>query len=169
MILNVQKILHAPGERIGFQFQLDLSQTDFNGRQPVQRPVAVAGEVRNVAGMLILHFTASTVLASVCDRCLKEFDQPKSISYECIVAESVEQENDTILLLDKGTIDLDEVARTQFILEMDTKTLCCPDCKGLCPGCGVNLNEERCRCQKEIDPRLAPLKKLLEQERFSES
>ena len=46
---------------------------------------------------------------------------------------------------------------------MDTKTLCSEDCKGLCPGCGVNLNHEACRCKKQVDPRLAALAKLLEQ------
>jgi uncharacterized protein len=50
-----------------------------------------------------------------------------------------------------------------FLLELDTKNLCSDDCRGLCPGCGVNLNEGQCRCKKEIDPRLAKLAQLLEQ------
>ena len=45
---------------------------------------------------------------------------------------------------------------------MDTKNLCSPDCKGLCPGCGANLNHEACRCKKAVDPRLAKLAQLLE-------
>ena len=66
------------------------------------------------------------------------------------------------LLLDNDEVDLGEVARTAFILEMDTKNLCSPDCKGLCPGCGVDLNVEPCRCKKAVDPRLAKLAQLLE-------
>ncbi|MDY5613643.1 MAG: DUF177 domain-containing protein, partial [Dysosmobacter sp.] len=53
-------------------------------------------------------------------------------------------------------------ARTAFILEMDTKTLCSEDCKGLCPRCGADLNLGPCSCKKEVDPRLAALAKLLE-------
>ena len=34
----------------------------------------------------------------------------------------------------------------------------------LCPGCGADLNVEPCRCKKEIDPRLAKLAQLLEQD-----
>ncbi len=163
MILNVQKIIHAPGERIDFQFNLDLSQVDFGGRRPVQNPVVVTGEVRNVAGMLELRFTASTVLKSVCDRCLKEFDQPKTVSYSCMLAEEVEEEDsDEIRLLTDGTIDLDETVREEWILAMDTKTLCDPNCLGICPGCGVNLNQGSCTCQKQADPRLAVLAKLLD-------
>jgi uncharacterized protein len=41
---------------------------------------------------------------------------------------------------------------------------CKPDCKGLCAQCGQNLNEGQCDCDAEpIDPRLAPLRALLEQ------
>ena len=166
MLLNVQKIINAPGERIAFQFELDLSDVDFGGRYPVQNPVVVTGDVRNVAGMLLLQFTAETVLQSVCDRCLKEFDNPKSVHYECMLAEEMEdEENDDILLLEDGCVDLGELARTVFILEMDTKTLCSESCKGICPGCGVDLNQGSCTCKKEADPRLAVLAKLLDRDK----
>ncbi len=163
MLLNVKKIINAPGEKIAFQFDMDLSDVDFGGRYPVQKAVVVTGDVRNVAGMLLLQFTASTTLSSVCDRCLEEFENPKSIHYETMVADELEDEdNDEILLLEEnGTIDLGELARTMFILEMDAKTLCSENCKGICPGCGVNLNQGSCTCQKETDPRLAALAQLL--------
>ena len=77
--------------------------------------------------------------------------------------EKQDMENDDIVLLDHDEVDLADLAGTAFILDMDTKTLCSEDCKGLCPGCGVNLNYEKCRCKKEVDPRLAALAKLLEQ------
>lgn len=165
MLLNVQKIINAPGERIDFQFELDMSDVDFGGRYPVQNPVVVTGDVRNVAGMLLLQFEASSVLDAVCDRCLKPFAQPKTIHYECMLADELaDEENDDILLLEDGCVDLGDLARTMFILEMDTKTLCSEDCKGICPGCGVDLNQGSCTCKKEVDPRLAVLAKLLEKD-----
>ena len=166
MVLNVQKLINAPGERMTFQFDLDLSDVDFGGRRPAQNPVVVTGEVRNVAGMLLLDFTASTVLQSICDRCLKAFDQPKTVSYQCMLARELagDEENDDIVLLEDGCVDVGDLARTQFILEMDTKTLCDPDCKGICPRCGVDLNQGSCTCKKEVDPRLAALAKLLDQD-----
>ena len=166
MVLNVQKLINAPGERMTFQFDLDLSDVDFGGRRPAQNPVVVTGEVRNVAGMLLLDFTASTVLQSICDRCLKAFDQPKTVSYQCMLARELagDEENDDIVLLEDGCVDVGDLARTQFILEMDTKTLCDPDCEGICPGCGVDLNQGSCTCKKEVDPRLAALAKLLDQD-----
>ena len=165
MLLNVQKIINAPGERIGFQFDLDLSDVDFGGLYPAQDPVVVTGDVRNTAEMLLLQFTASSTLKSVCDRCLKPFDQEKSVPAEFLLAERLENEDsDEIILLEDGCVDVGELARTAFILEMDAKTLCSEDCKGICPGCGVDLNQGSCTCKKEVDPRLAVLAKLLEKD-----
>ena len=165
MLLNVQKIINAPGERIEFQFDLDLSDVDFGGLYPAQNPVVVTGDVWNTAGMLLLQFEAGTTLKSVCDRCLKPFDNPKSVRCEYVLAEQVEDEsNDDIIVLENGCVDVGDLARTAFILEMDAKTLCSEDCKGICPGCGVDLNQGSCTCKKEVDPRLAVLAKLLEKD-----
>ena len=165
MLLNVRKIINAPGERMPFRFELDLSDVDFGGLYPVQNPVVVTGEVRNTAEMLLLQFTASTTLKSVCDRCLKPFDQEKTVTAEFLLAEELEnEENDEIILLEDGCVDAGELARSTFILEMDAKTLCSEDCKGICPGCGVNLNQGSCSCKKETDPRWAALARLLEKD-----
>ncbi len=168
MLVNVQKIINAPGERIEFQFDLDLSDVDFGGLYPAQDPVVVTGDVRNTAGMLLLQFTASSILKSVCDRCLKEFDNPKSVRCDYVLAERVENDGDDIIVLENGCVDVGDLARTAFILEMDEKTLCSEDCKGICPGCGVNLNQGSCTCKKEVDPRLAVLAKLLEKDQNQE-
>ena len=53
------------------------------------------------------------------------------------------------LLIAEDEVDLAELARDAFILDMDTKTLCSEDCKGLCPRCGADLNLGPCSCKKE--------------------
>ena len=163
MLLNVKPILHTPGKRLDFQFELDLSDMEFSGRYPISRPVAVSGEVRNTAGILELTLNARTTLDAVCDRCGKEFRQEKDVPFACMLAEALQNENnDEIVLLEDGMVDAGDLARTAFILDMDTKTLCSEDCKGLCPRCGADLNLGPCSCKKETDPRLAALAKLLE-------
>ena len=163
MILDVTSVLHTPGGRLPFQFSMDLSDLEFGGRYPVSRPVAVEGEVRNSADVLTLTLTASTTLDAVCDRCGKAFSQEKAVPYSCMLAEELQNEDsDDIVLLEAGKVDAGELARTAFVLGMDTKTLCSEDCKGLCPRCGANLNDGPCGCRKEPDPRLAVLAKLLE-------
>ena len=163
MLLNVKPILHTPGKRLDFQFELDLSDMEFSGRYPISRPVAVSGEVRNTAGILELTLNARSTLDAVCDRCGKAFVQEKDVLFACMLAEELQnEENDEIVLLEDGMVDVGDLARTAFILDMDTKTLCSEDCKGLCPRCGADLNLGSCSCKKETDPRLAVLAKLLE-------
>ena len=88
------------------------------------------------------------------------------MDFESMLATELEdEENDDIILLDgEMQLDLEELLGYVFLLNMDTKNLCSPDCKGLCPGCGADLNHEPCRCKKEIDPRLSKLAQLLGQD-----
>lgn len=163
MVIDVRPILHTPGKRLDFQFELDLSELEFDGRKPIVRPVAVEGEVRNTADLLELDLTAEAALDAVCDRCGKEFPLDKEVTYRCMLAEELQnEESDEIVLLEDGKVDAGELARTAFILGMDSKTLCSEDCKGLCPRCGADLNLGPCSCKKEPDPRLAALANLLE-------
>ena len=140
MRLNLQNIIHVPGASLPFEFSMDLSKEEFFGNYPVTRPVQVEGRVKNIAGMLVLEGEATTLLD-----------------------ESLEgEEDEDMVLLEEGTVDLDQLAYTAYVLDMDTKYLCSEDCKGLCPGCGVNLNREACRCRKPVDPRWAALEQLLD-------
>ena len=65
MLIDVRPILHTPGKRLEFQFELDLSDLDFNGRTPVKEPVAVSGFIRTSADVLNLELTAASLLDAV--------------------------------------------------------------------------------------------------------
>ena len=123
-------------------------------------------DVSAVSLSMLLTATLTGELSLVCDRCAKSFSKTKTVEYETLLAEKLENgESDDIILLDKdGQLELDELLGDVFILDLDTKNLCSEDCKGLCPGCGADLNVEPCRCKKEVDPRLAKLAQLLEQD-----
>ena len=170
MKLDLKPLAQQPGEVLPFALQVDLSDLDWNGASPFAQPVHVEGQVRNRAGALELKARLDTVLSLTCDRCAKPFQREKTVEYETLLAfELANGENDDIVLLNlEGELELDELMREVFLLEMDTKNLCSPDCRGLCPGCGVDLNVEPCRCKREIDPRLAKLAQLLEPEERSE-
>ena len=146
---------------------MDLSELEFGGYAPHCRPRLLwTASVRNRRASCCWSLRQHTALHCVCDRCMEEFDEPKTVRYECVLAEErQDEEDDEIVLLENDEVDLAELARDAFILDMDTKTLCSEDCKGLCPGCGVNLNHEACRCKKQVDPRLAALAKLLDSRR----
>ena len=113
--------------------------------------------------MLILEATASSELDLLCDACGKPFRRVKTIEVQRMLAtELQDEEDDDIILLDGSILDAGEVFTTEFVLEMDTINLCREDCKGLCLGCGADLNTEPCQCKPDMDPRLSALSALLE-------
>ena len=136
----------------------------FGGVFP-QEPVSAEGTVRNTAGVLVLEAVISTNLHAVCDRCAAPFERRVSWPVHAVLTRSLEREDEadewTFLLQEGDKADLDEILTTAFVLNMDSKLLCRPDCKGICPRCGKNLNEGACSCRREIDTRLAVLGQLL--------
>ena len=71
-----------------------------------------------------------------------------------------EPEDDEAYPIVDHEIDLGALVREAVILELPLAPLCRPDCRGLCAGCGADLNEEACRCEPALDPRWANLKLL---------
>ena len=165
MRLDLRSVIHTPDAKKDFQLEIDLSHLDFFGQTPITHPVQSSGCVTNHAGALVLEGTARSVLDLTCDRCGKPFSREKIVPLDCLVAHELEdEEHDEIVLLDGTELDLDEVVTTAYVLAMDIKHLCSDDCKGLCYKCGVDLNVEPCRCKPEVDPRLAALAQLLDNE-----
>ena len=75
--------------------------------------------------------------------------------------------NTADVLMMKGTITtclhgVCDRCATEFDRQVEIPLDVDPECKGLCCGCGVNLNVDTCKCEKEVDPRLAALRQLLD-------
>lgn len=99
-----------------------------------------------------------------CDRCLESFSLPATLELEEIISIS-DKPDVTYSLTEEGWLDVSPLLREQAWLAIPIKALCTPDCRGLCPQCGANLNVEECDCsQEQVDPRLAVLASLLEEE-----
>lgn len=161
MLLNLHKIIEAPGE-IPFSMELDASDWNLSSIKAFSTPVKVNGRVVNSADILTIEADLEVKLLCVCDRCSSEFEDTKKMNISAgLSAELQDEENPDIFMLDGDCVNLDEVIRTLFILEMDTKLLCRENCMGICTKCGKNLNNGSCNCKKDIDPRLAVLEQLL--------
>ena len=105
----------------------------------------------------------STRLFGVCARCARDFERDVVFPLEAVLVTelaSEENEDEWVFRLTDDCADLDDIVTTTFVLNMDTKLLCSPDCKGLCCRCGANLNDGPCGCQPEPDPRFAVLQQL---------
>ncbi len=94
-----------------------------------------------------------------CARCLEPYELPVDREFEVTYLPPPAQEEPVELQIGKddlnvsfldaqGNIDVNQLAAEQIYLELPLKPLCSPSCRGLCPGCGTNLNAESCRCQR---------------------
>ncbi len=137
--------------------------------------------VRVNAGRLDLNIQKSgeefycqgNALASVrltCARCLEEFDFELTNNTDFIVCSQEWhrshggiRDNEDYVFFSGGELqaDLTDILRQAIIISLSLKPLCKEDCRGLCPSCGTNRNEESCQCQvRQTDDRWEALRKL---------
>ncbi len=165
MLLGLSQIIDRPGASVSFSVSVDLSDLCYGVSYPVSEPVLAEGNVRNTAGVLVMQGSIATTIHGICDRCASEFHRKVAFPIDVVLVtklESEENEDEWVFPLEGDSADLDDIVRTVFVLNLDSKLLCKEDCKGLCPQCGKNLNDGPCNCRKELDPRFAALKQLLE-------
>ena len=165
MLLDLSKIIDNPGASVPFSASVDLSDLCYGVSHPVTEPVLAEGTVRNTAGVLVMTGSVSTCIHGICDRCAAEFDRDVEIPIDVVLVTELsneENEDEWVFPLEGDSANLEDIVRTVFVLNLDSKLLCKEDCKGLCCRCGKNLNDGPCSCQKELDPRFAALKQLLE-------
>ncbi len=148
----------------------------FSREVPINIPerVRVAEDVilEKLTGLLRLTRTSEGILVQgefectiigECSRCLTDV----VLTYPLEVEEIFEISNrdDPFVIGEDGILDLAPLIREESILNMPRQVLCQPDCKGLCPHCGQNLNEGTCDCEgDEIDSRWAALADFLKNE-----
>ena len=115
------------------------------------------------------HLSAGLELQ--CARCLDTVKQDVSRDFELLYRPlgadagrdelSVTDAEAEIGYYQNNGLLLEDVLREQVLLALPLKITCRPDCKGLCPQCGKNLNQEQCSCSTEReDPRWAALKEV---------
>jgi uncharacterized protein len=133
--------------------------------------IAVQGEVtliRTPRGVLAKGL-ARVEVNQLCRRCMELAAAGVEVEIEEEFIASIDIETGRRLPLDEGDeqellidehhiLDLTEVLRQYAVVAAITPGLCRPDCRGLCPVCGQNLNERECACDRApIDPRMAIL------------
>ena len=165
MLLGLSKIIDCPGASVSFSTSVDLSDLCYGVSYPVTEPVVAEGNVRNTAGVLVMTGSIKTTIHGICDRCAATFDRDIHFPIDVVLVTELaneENEDEWVFPLEGDSADLDDIVRTVFVLNLDSKLLCKEDCQGLCSRCGKNLNDGPCNCQKELDPRFAALKQLLD-------
>ena len=143
---------------------------------PIEIPSISSGEnfdFQEINGTVIVSRTTEGLLVQVkgqaqaqmeCVQCLEQIQQPLHLDFvEMFTFPTHADEATELILPDDFNLDLYPLVRDYLYLDMPINPICKPDCKGLCPVCGENLNETICHHEEEEgDPRLEILKSLLE-------
>jgi uncharacterized protein len=134
-------------------------------------PLEVRATAELVDGQIRISGNFHTRLELVCARCLETVVEEASRDFDLYYRSmtSIPDDDEMQLNFDDTEIGffegdglfLADVLAEQVNLAIPMKVICRSDCRGLCPHCGVNLNNEECRCDKHpSDARLAPLARL---------
>jgi uncharacterized protein len=126
------------------------------------RPVNVDLEIYKRADHIRVQGIIEGELQVACHRCLRPFFLPLKETVDLFLMEGQEEdrEEEEIELdpeeldydfFDGEAIEIDGLIAEQIFLSLPFKVLCSESCRGICPRCGVNLNEESCRCEKATE------------------
>ncbi len=179
MQYNVAQLLKAP-TGTARHYELDEPVEELNRLLRVD-DVHIRDRLR---GQITLMHTTDGILVTgvlqttvelVCDRCLQNFEAPVELGIEESFRPSIDIRTGSVLqpvpgeeletlINEQHILDMREVVRQDILLALPMHPLCRPNCAGLCPECGQDLNEGSCNCRVEtIDPRWAKLRSLMDE------
>ena len=131
-------------------------------------PISWSGTIGRLDSGFLMRARLTYEQTLACQRCLGSVTEPVDEEVELLVlrhepgadAEERElEEKDLGVLVVRGDeLDLQPILFEQLQLNVPMRPLCREECAGLCPTCGADLNQGRCRCANEtVDPRWAGL------------
>ena len=134
-------------------------------------PLEVNATAELLEGQIRVTGELQTRIEMVCARCLEpvieEVHRNFDLFYQPLLKgtpndeERLKDDDTEIGFFEGEGLFLADVLKEQVLLSLPMKVICQSDCRGLCPHCGANLNQEQCRCERHTsDPRLAPLARL---------
>ncbi|MGD0730358.1 MAG: DUF177 domain-containing protein [Terracidiphilus sp.] len=167
------KVSELEREPIDFDLQLAPGAVDFGQEAVQQGPLASAGRAevlhehrgpRDIVADIRLRGQFAGKFEVPCARCVEPVEIPLSAEFDLIFRpagadseapeRSITAPETEIGYYQKDGLWLEDVLREQVLLSLPVKTLCKPDCKGLCPRCGENRNSQACHCDEgPNDPR----------------
>lgn len=168
-------------QNIGMHATQEIDEPCFAEDEEIEcvSPVRGRVELTNSGTLLLVHGGIKTDVRLPCSRCLTDVVMPVEVEIDeqfplvhlgdAVFAMPEEEEDTVSELVNNNLLDLEELIRQDLLVAMPIQPLCTPDCKGLCPTCGHDLNAEECTCPPEttVSP-FQVLAGLLEEEKDDE-
>jgi uncharacterized protein len=142
--LNLRTIKLRSGEQFRDEQEIELDPLELGGQRYLPLPQKVPAEltITRASTGTVFELSFHVRLHGPCYRCLEDavLDLPISVrEYQATAPESDEMRTP---YLEADNLDLSAWARDALALALPDKILCKPDCAGLCPVCGKDLNAE---------------------------
>lgn len=116
--------------------EIGLSDDSFKCLTPLQ----IKARIEKAIDAILVKAQVEAEYEVPCARCLEPIRAERCDQYDLYFEITPETE----------FIDLSEDLRQELVITLTEISLCQPDCRGICPGCGINLNKNECDCsQKE--------------------
>jgi uncharacterized protein len=119
--------------------------------KPGSAGLAVRGRLGKSGEDYLLRAEVKGDLETPCARCLEPASVPIELhlAVTFIPADADHSDDPDVVLFTGSAIDLSDEIRDEIALAVPLNPVCVEDCRGLCPVCGVNLNEKACACEPE--------------------
>ncbi len=162
--INVAEIKKRLVGEKALAFELSPAELEITpAEMAIEGTVSVNGTMSNAGDVLLLQAVLVAKVQRTCGRCLKGFaGVVQAEVIEKFYPASAEHIENDAFVYDSDVIDITEPLREGLLLAEPMQALCKPDCRGLCPVCGADLNDGDCGCDRfTVDPRLAALKQFI--------
>ncbi len=163
-VVNAAELLRRPGTQKSVSLSVPIADLDIadDPRFPATAEVVVRLELESMSDGIVVDGDVSVPWHGTCRRCLAD-TAGVSVSEVHELYQRTLTDPDAFEIVG-DQLDLKPIARELVLLDAPSTPLCTPDCRGLCPVCGVNRNETACSCDGTVtDPRWAALDQLREQ------
>ena len=160
MKVDVSDILKNSGESLRFSIEEKITETNSDfGVSEFLSPVKAEGTITSFEEVLKVKAEGEVKVRTNCAKCLNSFDL--EVFFEVNEDFSTTGNEGAAETFTGEIIDLSSVVNQSILMALPMRIVCDDDCKGLCPICGKDLNEEACNCNAStIDPRFESLRSL---------
>lgn len=139
LLIDVTGVAGRPESTRSFSGRRDVSLRV--GDSTVSGPMLVEGTVRGSAAGVGVDFTASAEASLECVRCLRRWSMVIEVEARQLFSATPDEDGYAI---SDGLVDVSGPATDEVALAIPMAPLCRPDCRGLCPSCGTDLNTAPC-------------------------
>lgn len=168
MALNLKKLREVPGRILSVDEVYPALSVAPEQAFVLRGNVYVQGRATQRASTVFLDLRIQATAVQQCSRCLADMilplDWEEHLEFRPEEESSVLEQEAFTYRFEDAELSLQPYIVGLISEVLDPKPLCRPDCKGLCPVCGQDLNIRDCGCaaRHEGDPRLQVLKELLQ-------